>query len=466
MLLNILIAVAIVLVIGLVIRHIANDGATNHVPITNLEYAWTSLIVALIVVPTITMVSWHISKNNQMTYVEHMNGWETGCRIDRIRCTRDGPCRWSYKCDPYIVMVSYSCGTAKSPRTCTRPETRYHDCPYAREEWNYVVSTTLGDFLIDDHRLPPDYFRNPWRAGNAAPRSVAERAGVGNHPFWEQVRDRLKADSAGPVTKFHEYENYVLASQVTTLRTEVRADIDEFKKDSLLPPIKREIGEFYIVNKVYTVGAVRSPMGFRDAVHRLSSSLGYTRQGDIRIVLVNHPKIHGNPDRYTNTLKAYWQSREMQGNNHALPKNAVVVVIGTDGKTIQWSRAFTGMPVGNEGLVAAFNTRLSNRPFDKDTLIGFLRHRSGANIGLDTLGAMSYIALQSELAYKREHMDVYSYLKGDIQPTKAAKVWAVVLSVLLGGLLWLLPLNIHCPSDEKAKQRALRYTNLYNYRRY
>jgi len=457
MILYILFSVLIVLGIGLGIKYFTDQKTNDYKSITKLEYVWASLIISLLVIPAITTISWNVSKNNQMTYVEHLNGWETKCNLERIRCSRDGPCQNTYQCDPYLVSVSYSCGDSKNPQTCTRLETRYHNCPYAKEEWTYTVSTTLGEYTIDSHRFPTDYATNPWRIGEVASLSLAREVGVGNPDVWEDVRDRLLHDSAGPVTKLHTYENYVLASQMTVLKTSVQNDIAEFQKDKLLPPIKRDIVGHYWMDNVYNVNSP-SPAGFRDAAARLASSLGTTRQGDIRIVLTNHPKIHGNPDLYTNTLHAFWQSRELQGNNHALPKNALVVVIGTDGKQVLWSRAFTGMPVGNEALVASFNTRLVGLPYQTDSLIGFLRHRNGANVGLDTLGKMSYLALQSQMAYKRENMGYYSYLRGDIQPTQSAKVWSVIFSILLGGLFWLVPLHMHCSTEEKRK------TNLYPWR--
>lgn len=450
MILYIIISAAIVLGLGWFLKTHVNTRENYYTPITDLEYIWTSVLILCVVVPGVIFASWKISKNNQLRYVEHLNGWETGTVHNVVQCYRDGPCHHEYDCDPYIVMVSYRYSCGKN-RTCTgtRPETRYHSCPYAKQEWRHYVNTTLGTYNIDGNRLPPDYKTNPWRS-RVAPDYLASRVGVGHPERWVQAKARVDGDSAGPVTKFHTYENYVLASHMTVLRNEVRQDIQKYKKDSLLPYIKRDILYEYGIDKVYPVKTA-IPAGFRESVHRLSSSLGTTYKGDLRVVVVGN-QIQ-NLDEYTNSLKSFWQSREYQDNNHALPKNSITLVIQTDGTTVTGSKAFSGMPTGNTLVMDRLSTQLKGLPFKTETLFGYPRYRAPKNIPLDSMGKVGYIMMQTDNPFQRENMGMYSYLRGDVQPSKAAKVWSVILSIVLGMLCWAIPFVLHCPSDHIQNNR-------------
>jgi hypothetical protein len=58
-------------------------------------------------------------------------------------------------------------------------------------------------------------------------------------------------------------------------------------------------------------------------------------------------------------------------NHDVTSKNGVVVVIGTsDGQTVAWSRAFTGMPLGNEQLLVVLRDKLNGLPLTPQALIG------------------------------------------------------------------------------------------------
>jgi hypothetical protein len=463
MIIHILISATIVVLLGLGIRHWVNTtyyrdrnkpwyyrNTRITTTITPLEFLWTTAIIVLLVVPATTMVSWKISKSSQLKYVEHINGWEVEATKQVTTCHRDGSCVHTYSCDPYIVMVTYRYSCGKSTCTGVRPETRYHSCPYAKEEWSYVVNTTLGEYNVGSHRLPYDYASNPWRTSRVIDHGTARSIGVGDPTFWLSAVARIDSGIPGPVTKLHTYDNYVLASRTTVLKTEVLEDIQQLMADSLLPKIRKPFRDFYVMDNVYVVGNILPPQGFNDAARRLASALGTLRQGDVRIVLVD-VNATDNPDKYTNTLRAFWQSADLQGTREALPKNAVVLVLGiNEVKRVVWSRAFTGMPTGNERLQVYLTTRVVGAPLTPDSLLGRLNPSTDTTT---TLAVLPQTLLTQDGAYVRENMDVYNYLRGDIPPTSTAKVVGIVLSVIFGSLCWILPVMLHCSSERPSNQK-------------
>jgi hypothetical protein len=170
---------------------------------------------------------------------------------------------------------------------------------------------------------------------------------------------RIETGDPWPVTKTYRYTNYLLASEHTILRT-YRGAAEEFRSRNLLPSITTDIRRdtYYRANKVYLVGCSRHTYAsWNDYLERLNGALGSELQGDVHLVLVCDPTVNRNPDRYRYALEAHWQDTELFKRG-ALPKNALVVLVGTtDQKTVAWGRAFTGMPVGNEDLAVALQSR-------------------------------------------------------------------------------------------------------------
>jgi hypothetical protein len=74
-------------------------------------------------------------------------------------------------------------------------------------------------------------------------------------------------------------------------------------------------------------------------------------------------------ESYLIALKAYWLNE--LGKN-ALAKNGIVLVLALDdtGTTIQWAKAATGMPIGNNEMVQGLQNELEDVAFDPDKLFG------------------------------------------------------------------------------------------------
>jgi hypothetical protein len=443
--------------VGLIVKWILDKELVNAwrgALISKREYAITLTIISLIIVPLSTYIGWKTAQSNKMSFVEYVNGWETAAKMERVVCMRDGPCRWSYSCDPYDVCVT-SCDDDGCSTSCT---THYHDCPYCTEEWNYRVGTTVGEFDIAIGRFPLDPDSKRWRNSVQIPLSVQQAAGIGIPERWADVRARLDSQRPGPVTKQQDYINYVLASN-TTILAKFDEDVDYYGKLKVLPPPPEEIYDFYHARKaIFVGGTLRAGQkaNWNLELEYLNAMLGMTRQGDAYVVVVNDPIIHENPDRYAIALEAYWKSWEAHKAN-AIGKNSLVLIVGTeDDAKVSWVRGFTGMPNGNETLVQTLQ-QLKNKPLTVLSVLGEVRRLAGQNsISGEGLGTLT---MRSDgTSFKRTKMGDYMYLKGEIVPSASGKRWVLITTALLAVLCWIGPVMF-----DDGKRGKFSYGRYYRY---
>jgi hypothetical protein len=151
--------------------------------------------------------------------------------------------------------------------------------------------------------------------------------------------------------------------------------VDELLGRGLLPEFRRSPVNGR-VDLVYHAGA-RLPEGLQtglvERLEEFNAAFGAERQGDLRLVFVGDASARQQPEAYTSALKAYWSNPEAQGADHLLPKNNLTLVFFTSNPTISGTaRAFTGMPLGNESLLAAINEQgvLDNLSTQPDLLFG------------------------------------------------------------------------------------------------
>jgi hypothetical protein len=180
---------------------------------TEAEITWTEFAVGSVVIGIVFSVlgvnaAWNMAWNNTVTFREYWNGWELQAVEVPIPCERDGSCVHEYDCDSYTVRESYSCGE-DGEDTCYRNVTKYHSCPYATTEYNHVVKTTLGDYVIDSNVFAQEPVE--WRVGGGIPGNVQR----GPAQFWLDAKARCEAGQPGPVTKRSDYKNYNLAHSQT-----------------------------------------------------------------------------------------------------------------------------------------------------------------------------------------------------------------------------------------------------------
>ncbi len=421
---------------------------------------YIGLATAPFIAVLVAFAGWAIARNNLITFTEYWNGWETSAVKTQITCTRDGPCRWEYNCDPYLcnphpcncVCTSRdkngSC-TSESCSTCY--DTCYHDCPYVTHEYNYDVHTTLGPVNIASYVFPPNPDSHRWRSGIRVPDGTIRSAGVGDPPFWVAAKNRCDANRPGPVTKRNSYSNYVLASDHTLMK-EHSGDIADYQARKLLPPLARSVQAFYHADKVSFVGwTPPNRLVWSEALEYLNGNFGMQLQGDLHLVVIKDDMVAANPERYAFALKAYWQDKAAFGQD-ALSKNATVVIVGTtDGVTVSWSRAFTGMPLGNETLIVTLRDGLKGQPLTPEGLIGpgrSARDTTGvrhppSDVSPTLLQRALWGAENPATKFTRVSMSGkdgkggFLYLKNEIRPT-TGQMWGIfVMTLLLSCGVWV-----------------------------
>lgn len=369
---------------GIATYLLARSGSEYR--ITAPEFIGCSVLLVAILLPSIGWIGGKIAQSSSVGgYIEFWNGSITAAKSSERTCERDGDCVREYDCDPYTELETYidtetyidaNGKTQTRSVTKTRLVTKYHSCPYATKEYSYWLEDSLGDrhdIAMNVFAADPTPFRRDKGLPSNVSRGVPER--------WTTTRDNLAAGDADPVTKTMEYTNYLLASQDSLLKA-YSDKVDEYREAGLLPLhtvdlLDSPVYDGYRADKVVFVGDSGTKTDrdeWQQALSRLNSYLGSELQGDLHVLVAPASAID-NPDDYTNALLAYWQSREL--GKHGLAKNAIMLVVGVsdDASEVEWSRAKTGIPVGNGEMLAALSTQLDDMPFEARSLIGWPKAR-------------------------------------------------------------------------------------------
>lgn len=314
----------------------------------NMTAMSVAIIAALLAPWGVYSITAAIAKENDQTFYEYWNGSESATSTSAITCTRDGSCKHSYACDPYTVieMETYTDDKGNSQ---TRPvtKTKYHDCPYSTQETDFIITTTIGTFIAGDSLMTGEEFR----PNTAIPggRQTAPTA-------WVEAKNRIDSGNPSGVTAPHKYKNFILSAD-STLFKNYSDRIDSLLGEGLLPTPAANVHSLYKANKAYIVGNTNVNAESMNAqLTQLNGLVGAKMHGDMHIVFVEAERA-GDPTDYTNALKAHWSS-EAVGKN-AIAKNTLTLVVGVtqeEGKpVVDWAKGFTGMPVGNEGLIQEFS---------------------------------------------------------------------------------------------------------------
>jgi len=463
MYLTIFVNVLIAAITGIIAKKIV-DKKSYYYRITWTEYGIVMIVIAFLAAPLSVWSGWELAKKNKLTFHEYWDGWEQNTEIETIDCYRDGPCKWEYDCDPYIVMVECNCryvnsgsgSNQTSTRECDQcPETRYHDCPYVEQEFDYTVNTSVGDFTIDSNRFPDNPQQHRWRESESIPNSVINSAGTGIPKFWEEVRKRIQEKSPGPVTVRKPYLNYLYASEQTILK-EFSAEIEDFRKKGLLPNFQKNVYSFYYADKVYFIGLNSvDKKKWQEMLNYFNAALGSSLQGDLHLVITDNKDIAANPDNYTLALKAYWQNIEIHGKD-ALSKNAIVVICVVTDNKITWARSFTGMPLGNEMMTTKIDNLLRGVELKPEIVIGDMKGKFNlskikkeGNTGLledlifglsDTSTRFKRISMSAQDT--RDNGKGFTYLASEIQPTTLQKILIYIGTFFFCSLGWVAAILI------------------------
>lgn len=363
--------------------------------ITPIEYGLCAVLIVVVITPTTAWAGNRLAQESAVGgYVEFWNGSITAARSQEIPCERDGSCWHEYDCDPYQELETYfeteyytttesytdangnpATRSVQASRQVpkTRWVTRYHSCPYATHEYSYWLEDSFGErHDIASHIY--DDSPQEWRLGSGIPGNIPR----GTPEQWVAAKANLDAGDADPVTKTNKYTNYLLASQNSLLQS-YSDKVEKYQEAGLVPDHTRNLSDKpiydgYKADKVVFVGEAEGALGndpdWQQSLGRLNSYLGNELQGDLHVLIVK-ASIIDDPDDYTNALLAHWQSREYGKNG--LAKNAIMLVIGANDSftSVEWSRAKTGIPVGNGEMLSALSNSLKDEPLEPKSLLGW-----------------------------------------------------------------------------------------------
>lgn len=363
--------------------------------------------VALLVPLPVYAITAAISKNDQQTFHEYWNGYETAATSQAVTCERDGSCRNTFQCDPYTtVEIEYYTDAEGKQQSRMVTKTHYHSCPYSVEETTYFVDSTVESFVIASSLMTGSQYRQ----GHAIPGGQ-----VSSPPqSWLDAKDRIDSAKPGPVTVVKNYKNFILSSE-RSLFKRYSDQIDSLVAEGKLPTPVSGVEDPYSATKAYFVGTQPKDVdvaALTKDVAYLNGAVGNDLHGDLHVVFVDS-SIADATD-YSNSLMAYWQDSKTHGKN-AISKNAIIVVVGIDAyaaptktvapsaeptqpvtvdglpvpvdvtpdatvapeqpqikdgtSVVKWAKAFTGMPLGNEALLTQIESNLKGTAVDS-ALIG------------------------------------------------------------------------------------------------
>lgn len=312
----------------------------------------------------------NLSRNSAINgYKEFYNGSVTQARVVPDRCEKDGSCSHTYVCDTEYIYHPAQYDSNGRQTSAAYTEVIDHHCPFATYELDYVLDDNLGRTIT----IGDNYFEanpQPWRGRRSIPGDVPREAPA----RWITAKQNVEAGMSDPVTGVFKYANFILASE-SDLYEEYSDNIAEYQKSGLLPKHTAKLGDDVLYDhsmqatKLQAVGGlkVRNIPQWNDRLMRLNAALGSDLQGDMHVVLMPANKV-SNPDDYIAALKSYWMSLE----KWSISKNGIILAIGvnSDGKTVEWSRAATGMPEGNGGMEEALKRRPKGVLFSPDVLFG------------------------------------------------------------------------------------------------
>ncbi len=404
------------------------------------------VLVGVVISVILVNIQYNTDHLDKLTYNQFYNGVELSTHHETTRCYRDGSCYYTRDCDPYPVTVTYT----ENGKTKTKPETHYHQCPYAQHETRWWISTTVGDIMVSAHRF--DAQNDLYDAFNAIPGYALEAEGVGIPPEIVAAQRALDAHDPRPATTIKTYTDYLKASENTTLKVP-QGDIDLWTRQRLLPALATGPYDVDQAAKIHFVGLrVPNPGAWEYALNRLNMEAGSitppTNRFDIQVVVVDTALVGpARADSYSKALNAYWESAVFS--KGALAKNEFVVVFGSDGQTVTWARAFNLIQSAPNGvLFRTIASDLVGVPFDPNTLLG----RPTAVLGVDkdgnatatvqaTNGKLELLSVLGPLHFQRGHMTSnhpgstgFGYLESEILPD----FWTCVrigFLAILGGLL-------------------------------
>jgi len=457
-----LITAAVVVVSGLALKF--------FVPLLLIEEdAWhiewrefiAGLLVALTVAtPLVFVIGKALSTADALRYEEFYNGVETealpyaeDCRpgyAGDSEASGHSNCRYEYKTNQtYEWTDSYETSSTscdiKGENCTTTTTTHYFQVtdyiynPYATKEHTYAITDSLGG----TYNFPTRYVKDgEGYEGGELPKDLPR----GDPKEWLEAKQRLDEGNPRPVTRMFSYDNYILASQDDMLKP-YSEDVEQFLEEGILPEHTADIRTDPLhgfndsfADKVSFVGVeVSNEEAWQDSLMSFNAALGSELRGDLHLVLIDSSLVNS-PTDYLNALKAYWLSEDF--GRRAIAKNAIIVVAGVSGGTVDWGIASTGMPFGNEVMLQGIENFLPDTALTPADVIGNphtvmpLAEDSEVQVTLsENPGVLERVVLK-DFPFARACMDCkeedgeigYADLVAEIEPEPWQ--WAIMISIV------------------------------------
>jgi hypothetical protein len=471
-----LVAVLIVAGLGLAFKygapHLNRRGITSDWHVSWREYSAGLVVFAVVVTPAIVLVGNQLSVAEALHYEEFYNGVETQAIETKTVCEagRSGSsassgrsnCAYEYNTGhtyTYTDMcpeteVSFDEKGNAQTRIVMKPclQTAYIYAPYATIEYRYGIKDSIGG----SYSFASAYLEEQ-------PRMYGEREIPADLPRgapaeWRDAKARLEAGNPRPVTRMFGYDNYILAAKDDMLLP-FSQDVARYKAEGILPDHTANIGtnpmtgfNASFANKVSFVGvSVADESAWQHSLMGFNAALGSKYRGDLHMVVVDSARVDA-PDTYLNALKAYWVGDAF--GRRAIAKNAIIVVVGVNDNKVDWARATTGMPFGNEIMTEAIKVHLLGVPLDPAVLIGTPKTtvdtESGSDdavkvVSSDKMGVLEEVVLHT-FPFKRACMGCkgddgeigYDNLVAKVQPPFWQLSIMVAIVALLSIVWWVV----------------------------
>jgi len=311
---------------------------------TNREYIWKEFGIQV----GITLI--YVSIIYALVFSTTTDLWDTNYYNGKVSSSTYYE-EWK---EEVTYTESYSCGTSKNPRTCTRTKKRidYHS-PY------YRIKTDLGETISISRS---DWLKTKREFG-------AKKVDIfrSNQVSWgDGDKFVITPTKLIPTAVGHSYENIVAVANKNVIHTKVPKEIvDQLVKSGKVreyPSLYKGVyGETLLNRIIDTTNGLYEAKNI-EKMHNLASRVGKTKEANPILYITNEDSS------ITEAISQYWNKGK---------KNDVTLVLGVDDSgLIQWSRVicftnntdfivdmendFKGLNIDSNKIITKFEKNINN----------------------------------------------------------------------------------------------------------
>lgn len=339
---------------------------------------------------------WEQAVDLKSTYFEKLHGvW---VRYDEVVHTcryRDNDSNFNDTGCTYVTVNSY-CDSRDEDGNCD--DWDYEFKPWFTHEISQTAELNIfknGHVVFATHWAPED-----WQSAKTWDFPFYAQPGqdfsYGYHPEWLRVKVALDNNQIMAGTVWNTYRHWIYPDDLTLLTT-FSSHIDSYNDRGLLPVINMVqdsndnntsidiygnvsgVGyDYEIVQFMNLDVSAEDYATWQDTAHLWAAMAGPEIQSSLIVFFAPSDQID-NSNQWMTTSKAWLMSKgesdlpnELGFGRYILPKNVVLIGCGvsSDMTMVEWCRAETGMPGGNQPFIVNVNNRLEPFAFDPQTAFG------------------------------------------------------------------------------------------------